>query len=156
MNDDITGEVGWIDRGGQRQNSRSRVIQYLLLYVIIVFGVAGGILLANWITGRDAQAPDGIVAAQGERVAEADGSLADKAGHVASKVGSGLNTVFKQVTTKLKVGRSSSETGPDLKQQCEDWTRAYEKGHTETALAEMDKYCGRYKGYLAAGGPLPE
>jgi hypothetical protein len=152
MNDEGTGTVGWVVHGSRRQKPRARAIRYLALYVIVVFGVAGGILLANWITGRGAQDPDERVVAQGASVATTDGSLAEKAGHVASKVGSELKTVLQ----KVKIGRSSSETERDLKQQCEDWTRAYEQGHTETAQAEMDESCGRYKAFLAAGGPVPE
>jgi hypothetical protein len=130
-------------------------MRYLALYVLIVFGVAGGILLANWITGRGAQDPDELAAARRRNVVETDSGLAGKAGDVASKVGSELNTVFRKVTAKVAGGRSSGETEQDLKQQCEDWTRAYKRGHTETAHAEMERACQRYKTFLAAGGPLP-
>jgi len=153
MSDDVTGEVGWLVHESLRKRPRSRVIRYLVLYVIVVLGVAGGILLAKWITGSGAQAPEASVSEKTETTGETDRSLADKAGHVVSTVGSELKTVFRQAAAKVRGGPSSSETERDLKQQCEDWTRAYEEGHTQTARAEMDKHCGRYKAFLAAGGP---
>jgi len=155
MSDDVTGEVGWLVHESLRKRPRSRVIRYLALYVLIVFGVAGGILLANWITGRGARAPEASFSEKTETTAETDGSLADKAGHVVSAVGSELKTVFRQAAAKVKGGTSSSETGRELAQQCEDWRRAYEEGHTQTARAQMDMHCGRYKAFLAAGGTSP-
>jgi hypothetical protein len=155
MNEDGTGTVGWLAVGSRRRRPRRSLLRYLALFVIVMCGVAGGMLLANWITGRGAQGPEARIAEKGASVAATDGGLADKAGHVASKVGSEIKTVLKQVTAKVKAGRSSSETEADLKQQCDDWTRAYQQGQTETARAEMVKHCKRYEAYLAAGGPLP-
>jgi len=152
MHDEETGTVGWLVHGSRRQRRRSGLIRYLALFVTILFGVAGGILLANWVTANVAQAPGG--------------SFAEKAGHVASKIGSELNTVYKQATAKVKgqegtreerlrASRASSETGRNLAHQCEDWRRAYEQGHSQTARAEMDKQCRRYETFLETGIPSP-
>ena len=149
MDDDVTGDVGWLVHESRRQRPRSRVIRYLALYVIIVFGVAGGILLAKWITGSGAQAPAG--------------SFAERASHVVGKIGAELNTVYQQATAKVTgqektrdpVSRGPSETGRDLAQQCEDWRRAYEQGHSPTARVEMEKNCRRYEAFLDTVVPSP-
>ena len=156
MNDEETGTVGWVVHGSRRQKPRARLIRYLVLYVIVVFGVAAGVLLANWVTGKGGQDPDEIAAGRAASTTQTDGGLGEKAGQVASKVGSGIQTVFKQAAAKVKVGNSSKETEQDLKQQCEDWKRAFEQGHTEAARSEMVKACGRYQTFIAAGGPTAE
>jgi len=152
MNDEITGDVGWLEHGTRREMFRPSPIYYLALFVTILLGVAGGILLANWITASMAQAPAG--------------SFAGRAGHVASKVGSELRTVYQHVTGKaaaeqgageegLRTSRASSETGRKLARQCEDWRRAYAQGHSQTARAEMEKSCLGYEAYLDTGVASP-
>jgi len=142
MNDDVTGEVGWLEHGSLRKMHRPTFVQYLGLFVIILFGVAGGILLASWITATVAEAPAG--------------SVAERASHVAGEIGSEIHAVFQHATTKRNgqpetpdsASPASSETGRNLAQQCEDWRRAYEQGHSPTARAEMERICGRYEAFL--------
>jgi hypothetical protein len=67
---------------------RPTLIHYLGLFVTILFGVAGGILLANWIAVNVAQVPEG--------------TLAEQASYVTSRIGSELNTAYKQATAKVK------------------------------------------------------
>jgi hypothetical protein len=152
MNDVEPGEVGWLEHGSRGDMPRPTLIQYLALFVTIVFGVAGGILLANWITANVA-----LVAA---------GKFVEEASHVARKISADMNAAYQQATSKakaqqetrdqrLRASRTVSETGRHLAQQCEDWRRAYEQGQTQTARAEMDKNCRRYEAYLATGVPSP-
>ena len=149
MKEDETGTVGWVVHGSQRAKRRPSLIRYLVLYVMIVCGVAGGILLANWITGSGAQAPGG--------------SFAQKAGHVASAVGSELHAVYREAVAKVKgdegtgdrESREASATGRDLRQQCENWRQAYAAAQTQAAHTEMDRNCRRYEKFLATGDSEP-
>jgi hypothetical protein len=134
MKDEDTGTVGWLVHGPPRRKRRRSLAQYLALYVTVMCAVAGGMILADWIIQSVAEAPRG--------------SFAQRAGHVASEAGSELKTIVKQATAKVKGGSASSEMGRELSQQCDDWTRAYEEGHTSTARAEMERNCRRYKEYL--------
>jgi len=152
MDDDVTGEVGWVEHGTRRQRPRSSLTRYLVLFVTILLGVAGGILLANWVTATVAQAPPG--------------SLAEKAGHVVNQIGSEISSLYRQATAKVtgqratedrgsRGSRASSETGRNLARQCEDWRRAYAQGHSPTARAEMERSCLGYDAYLDTGVAPP-
>jgi hypothetical protein len=83
------------------------------------------------------------------------GRAVEEASRIATKSVANLNGAQKQAAANTKAQRVASPTGRDLAQQCEDWRRAYEQGHSQTARAEMDRNCRRYEAYLATGIPSP-
>jgi len=152
MKADETGTVGVVVHGTMRRKRRRGLMRYLALYVIIVCGVAWGILLAKWITGSREEAPGA--------------SFAQKAGDVASEVGSDLHAVYRQAVATvtgqegtedegLRESRAASAKGRELANRCENWRLACEERHSEEALAEMNKSCRRYEAFLATGDSLP-
>lgn len=128
-------------------------LDYLWLLVVVVFGVAGGNLLSNWVTAK-------VVAYEIQQAArEAEGRLAE-ANERAAQQRQLRNEVDQakreEQRQQMRNVRGSGKTGRDLKRTCDDWQRAVEQTDTATARSEATKHCGRYEQYLESGIWTPD
>lgn len=121
---------------------RSRKIQsgqvdYLLLLLVVIIGVAAGNLLSNWITAR-------VAAHQLEQ------SIAEFSDQVAAEQAASRQRQ-EQLRTQTRSERANSRTGQFLKKSCDEWTATNERYENYTSRQEMRKACDRYEDFLETG-----
>lgn len=127
--------------------------QYLALFAVILVAVAGGNLIANWVTAKAAQVEIEHVAVEASKVFRKEVSRMNAAQKQAVAKSNAARQAREQQVTR---SRKSSPIGRTLAQQCDDWTRAYQEYQSQTARIEMDKNCQRYRTYVATGVRPPK
>ena len=116
----------------------SATVNYLVLLIVIVAGVAGGNLLADWITVQ-------IDAYRGEKTIKKPGRAG---GQSQEPAGTGI---VRNALEQAREQRRRDRDGVRLAQTCEEWRQASVQLKSETARDEMRRHCGLYERYVNDG-----
>ena len=123
-------------------------ISYLKLFVVVLFGVAGGNMLANWITARALEYTLATAASEAQMHMKQESARANEAA-VASQLQSQQAQEAQQAS--LQQARREDKIGVKLSRTCEDWTKANLDLHSYTTQTEQDKACSRFNAYIQSG-----
>lgn len=123
-------------------------INYLVLLLVILVGVAGGNLMADWIRGhiaayRAQQPAGGAAKTSGPRSSQAQ----EPAGSTIPFAGDLIRAQQEQAREQRRRDRD----GVRLARACEEWRQANAQLKSETAATEMKKHCGIYERYVQDG-----
>ncbi len=116
----------------------SATVNYLVLLLVIVIGVAAGNLLSNWLAAQ-------IDAYRGHPAA---GSAKGRTG--AAQEGTRIPMPSDAFRAQQEQRRRDRD-GVRLGQTCEEWRQAATQLKSETARDEMKKHCGLYERYVQDG-----
>ena len=120
----------------------SAVVNYLVLLLVILVGVAGGNLISGWVS------------------AEIEAYRAEQAGARKSGRTSQESTISKipmpgdfvrMQQEHAREQRRRDRDGVRLSQACEEWRQANAQMNSATTGAEMKKHCGIYERYVQDG-----
>ena len=123
-------------------------IDYLWLFVVIVFGVTCGNLLSNWITASYAAYQVEQAAHQFSRTLEQQTA---KSAAEREEVQARQAAQQRQQQQQMRALRETSKVALDLRRQCDDWRRADTENATATTHAQAQKFCRQYDQYLDTG-----
>lgn len=112
-------------------------LHYLLIQIIIVFGVASGNLLSNYISAQYVA----YQASMASKEYRAEMNL------VLAKQAKAQRLV--QATTEEQ--RKQTTTGRRLRRSCEDWKKAHIQFGSNSTKSEMQKSCDAYVRYVTEG-----
>lgn len=123
-------------------------LSYVVLFFVILLGVAAGNLLSNWITAR-------IAAYQMEKAAAAATQFMSNELKRSSEAMQALTRKVQAEAEAKRLmdqrNRAASPLGQILSRQCDDWRGAYQQFKSDSARIEMNRHCGRYAAYVETG-----
>ena len=122
-------------------------VNYLLLLLVILIGVAGGNLIADWVTAQ-------INAYRTEKTPIQPKS--GRAGTTRGQEPSGTKIPFagdliRGQQEQARDQRRRDRDGVRLSPTCEEWRRMNAQLNSETTGAEMKRHCGIYERYVQDG-----
>ena len=122
-------------------------VNYLLLLLVILVGVAGGNLIADWVTAQ-------INTYRAEKTTPA--AKSGRAGATQSQEPAGMKIplagdLIRGQQEQAREQRRRDRDGVRLSQACEEWRRMNAQLNSETTGAEMKKHCGIYERYVQDG-----
>ena len=122
-------------------------VNYLLLLLVILIGVAGGNLIADWVTAQ-------INAYRTEKTPIQPKS--GRAGATQAQEPAGTKIPFagdliRGQQEQARDQRRRDRDGVRLSQNCEEWRRMNAQLNSETTGAEMKRHCGIYERYVQDG-----
>ena len=121
---------------------------YIALLAVIIFGVAIGNLVSNWVTAK-------IIEYKVERTAqELNKELVEQARN--TKAFANANAEQQATTRKMQEQqiieqRRTDKIGSRLAQSCTEWKKADNEMVTYTTKRETEKHCSSYESYLLTG-----
>jgi len=120
-------------------------INYLALLLVILVGVAGGNLIADWVTAQ-------ISAYRTDKVPAKPGRAG--ATHAPEPAGTKIpiaGDLIRGQQEQAREQRRRDRDGVRLSQACEEWRRMNAQLNSDTTNAEMKKHCGLYERYVQDG-----
>ena len=129
-------------------NRGGATVNYLVLLLVILIGVAGGNLISHWVSAqllayRAEQAMVNVP--KSGRTAATQGQ--DSAGSRIPLAGD----LFRQTQEPAREQRRRDRDGVRLGRACEEWRQANAQLNSETTGAEMKRHCGIYERYVQDG-----
>lgn len=114
---------------------------YILLFLIIVLGVALGNLLSNIATAK-------YVAHQTEKALHLSNQAAKEE---MQRLRNERAEQQRQVQRQVREQRIQSTQGRQLHRACLDWEQAYQQFKSEVSLSKMQAACRKYERYIDTG-----
>ncbi len=140
--------MSWITHDRNRGNAD---INYLVLLLVIVAGVAIGNLISNWVTAKVvAYETEQALAKLSTSAAAGAARARDAAITQAQKAATAIASQQEQIREQRRLDRE----GRRLSQACDEWRKAHAQLNSYTTNAEMTKHCTIYERYVQ-GGVLP-
>jgi hypothetical protein len=129
-------------------NRGSTNINYLILLLVVLLGVAGGNLLSDWVGVQ-------IAAYRGEHAAPKPAKSGRAGAGQAPETGSAKlpmpGDLLHMAQEKIREQRRLDRDGVRLSRACEEWRKANAQLHSYTTDIEMKKHCGIYDRYVQDG-----
>jgi Na+-transporting NADH:ubiquinone oxidoreductase subunit NqrC len=117
--------------------SRPPAINYVLLLVVIIVGVAAGNLLSTYITAQAAR--QGLQAQSQRTQAHLQAAAQRQAADLAD------------LAEHQQQQRRTDAVGAKLARSCADWQQADVSLHTDTTRTESARQCARFDRYVQTG-----
>jgi len=128
--------------------SHPPAINYVLLLVVIIVGVAAGNLLSTYITAQ-AVAHAGLQAAQAARQGLQAQSQRTQAHLQAAAQRQAAD--LADLAEHQQQQRRTDAVGAKLARSCADWQQADVSLHTDTTRTESARQCARFDRYVQTG-----
>jgi hypothetical protein len=125
---------------------------YLLLWLVIISGVAIGNLVSNFITASymEAKAKQAAVEVSAVLKDQAEKMNRETAAMRAANTEAAQAQLDEQAEQQ-QARRRGDATGQQLSRACAEWTRAHASMNSYTTRTEMNKHCGRLERYVETG-----
>ena len=123
-------------------------INNLVLLIVIVIGVAGGNLLADWLSAQIAAYRGESTGKGASKTGRAGGGQAQEP--AATKIPM-PGDIIRTQQEQTREQRRRDRDGVRLGQTCEEWRQASVQLKSETARDEMKRHCGIYERYVQDG-----
>lgn len=121
---------------------------YIKIFIVVLFGVAGGNLLSNFITAGFATYQLAASAAKFTQHLKQETENAKEAAQISQNE---IQIKQEENLNRIRQNRQEDRTGIQLLRSCTDWTKANEQLHTFTSQTEQEKACSRYENYIQTG-----
>jgi len=123
-------------------------INYPALLAVIVFGVAAGNLLSNWVTAKVIEAQVQYATAEVNKNINAQITSSREAANEQARRTAEATAASEE---QLRQMRRQDATGVRLAQTCNEWQKADAELHSYTTKTETSKRCDHYERYVESG-----